>query len=50
MRSGPIILKVGTLDDPSVFGMPQFALYMVEKQTFHQIPEGVRTFERFYVP
>jgi hypothetical protein len=47
-KSGPIVLKVGTLDDASVFGTPQFALYMAEKQAFHQIPEGVRTFERAY--
>jgi hypothetical protein len=49
-RSGPIILKVGTLDDPGVFGMPQFAIWMAEKQAFHVVPEGVRTCERAYVP
>ena len=50
VKSGPIILKVGTLDNPSVFGLPQFALYMAEKQPFHQVPDGVRTFERSYAP
>lgn len=49
MRTGPIILKVGTLDDPSIFGLPQFAVYVAEKQAFHQIPDGIHTFERSYV-
>jgi hypothetical protein len=40
------ILKVGTLDDPSLFGVPQMAIFTVDKQPFHQIPEGMRTFER----
>ena len=41
-----VILKVGTLDDPSLFGAPQMAIYTVDKQPFHMIPEGVPTFER----
>jgi hypothetical protein len=40
-----IILKVGTLDDPTVFD-PQMAIYTVDKQPFHQIPMGMPTFER----
>ncbi len=40
------ILKVGTLDDPSVFGTPQMAIFTVDKQPFHSIPEGLPTFER----
>ena len=40
------IVKVGTLDDPSLFGGPQLAIYTVEKQPFHQIPEGLLAFER----
>jgi hypothetical protein len=40
------ILKVGTLDDPSLFGSPQMAIYTIDKQTFHVIPEGLPTFER----
>jgi len=40
------LLKVGTLDDPSLFGGPQMAIYTVDKQAFHQIPEGIPTFER----
>ena len=43
---GAVILKVGTLDDPSAFGGPQIAIFTVDKQTFHQIPAGVAAFER----
>lgn len=41
-----VILKVGTLDDPSQFGMPKVAIYTVDQQPFHQIPEGIPCFER----
>jgi hypothetical protein len=41
-----VILKVGTLDDPSLFGGPQMAIYTIDKQAFHQIPDGLPTFER----
>ncbi len=41
-----IILKIGTLDDPSLFGVPQMAIFTVDRQIFHQIPEGLPTFER----
>ena len=43
---GAVLLKVGTLDDPSLFGAPQMAIFTVDKQPFHQIPEGVPVFER----
>lgn len=41
-----VMLKVGTLDDPSAFGGPQIAIYLCDKQSFHQVPEGVATFDR----
>jgi hypothetical protein len=41
-----VVLKVGTLDDPALFGNPKIAIYTVDKQPFHQIPEGMPTFER----
>ena len=44
---GAVMLKVGTLDDPSVFGGPQLAIYTSEKQSFHQVPSGIQAFERF---
>ena len=43
---GAVILKVGTLDDPSAFGGPQAAIFTIDKQAFHQIPAGVTAFER----
>jgi hypothetical protein len=41
-----VILKAGTLDDPSLFGVPQMAIFTVDKQVFHHIPEGMPAFER----
>ena len=41
-----VVVKVGTLDDPSLFGSPQMAIYTVDKQAFHQIPDGMPSFER----
>ena len=40
-----VILKVGTLDDPGQF-TPQMAIYTIDKQAFHQIPDGMPVFER----
>jgi hypothetical protein len=41
-----VILKAGTLDDPSVFGSPQMAIFTIDKQAFHHIPDGLPAFER----
>lgn len=41
-----VILKVGTLDDPGLFGAPQMAIFTIDKQAFHHIPEGLPAFER----
>ncbi len=43
---GAVMLKVGTLDDPSVFGMPQMVIFTIDKQAFHHVPEGAAVFER----
>jgi hypothetical protein len=40
-----IVLKVGTLDDPAQF-TPRIAIYTIDKQPFHMIPDGMPTFER----
>jgi hypothetical protein len=43
----PIVgLKVGTLDDPKQYGDPQIAVFLIDKQSFHRVPEGIPTFER----
>jgi hypothetical protein len=41
-----VVIKVGTLDDPTLFGGPQMAIYTCDKQPFHQIPEGLTAYER----
>ena len=43
---GAVLLKVGTIDDPSVFGAPQMAIFTIDKQSFHHVPDGVAVFER----
>ena len=43
---GALVIKVGVFDDPSVFGGPQMAIYTIDKQSFHHIPDGVVAFER----
>jgi hypothetical protein len=43
---GVAMIKVGTFDDPGLFEKPQMAIYTIDKQSFHSIPEGVPTFER----
>jgi hypothetical protein len=42
-----VFIKVGTLDDPSLYGGPSIAIQTADKQTFHMIPEGIPTFARF---
>jgi len=44
-RPGTFILKVGTMDDPSVF-QPKAAIFTIDRQHFHHIPEGLPAFER----
>ena len=41
-----VVLKVGTLDDPSQYGGPKMAIFTVDQQPFHHIPEGLPTFQR----
>jgi hypothetical protein len=41
-----VVLKIGTLDDPTQFGEAKIAIYTVDKQPFHHIPEGMPAFER----
>ena len=43
--TGMVILKVGTLDDPSVFEGPKLAIYTKDRQPFHMTCEGIPQFE-----
>ena len=45
-RLPAVILKAGTLDDPTLFGSPQMAVFTVDKQAFHHIPDNMPVFER----
>lgn len=40
-----VILKVGTLDDPSEFGDSDLAIYMMDAQPFHMVAEGKPSFD-----
>jgi hypothetical protein len=43
---GIVIVKVGTLDDPTIYGGPQMAIFTAESQSWHHIPSGIPAFER----
>jgi hypothetical protein len=43
---GAVLIKVGTFDDPSLFGRPDMVIYTVDKQSFHHVPDGIPAFER----
>ena len=40
-----VVIKVGTLDKPAEI-MPQIAIFTIDKQPFHHIPDGMPAFER----
>jgi len=44
---GMIIVKAGTLDDPAkMYGGPDVAIFTVDKQAYHLVPQGMSAFER----
>lgn len=45
-----VLVKVGTLDDPSHFGAPELVTWTSEMQTFHSLPSGVPTHAEFPRP
>jgi hypothetical protein len=48
-RPGMLVLKVGTLDDDTWF-KPETAIFCIDQQPFHILPEGVASFERLPPP
>lgn len=42
-----VIVKVGTLDDPSLCKGPDYIIWTSEKQAFHHVPENVPSFPTF---
>ncbi|MDR5781251.1 GFA family protein [Caballeronia sp. LZ065] len=43
---GLVLVKVGTLDDPAVFGGPDLVIFTCDRQDFHHVPDDVPTYER----
>ncbi len=41
-----LVLKIGTLDDPSLFDAPRIAIFTCDAQSFHHVPDGIPAFER----
>lgn len=41
-----VVLKVGTLDNPADYPGPDSAIFTIDKQHFHEIPEDLPAFER----
>lgn len=41
-----LVLKAGTLDDPTLFKEPRIAIFCEDMQSFHTIKEGVPMFEK----
>jgi len=44
-RPNSMIIKVGTLDDPSIFD-PKVAIFTCDQQAFHYIPDGIPSFDK----
>lgn len=42
---GVVLIKVGSLDDPKLGGLPQVAAFMGEAQDFHAVPDGIACFD-----
>ena len=42
-----LFVKVGTMDDPSLYGKPAVAIQTADAQEFHHIPADAKAFERF---
>lgn len=45
-----VLVRPGTLDDPSLCGLPDIVVFTSESQAFHRLPEGVPAHERLPTP
>lgn len=43
---GVMLIKVGTMDDPSMFS-PDLAIFTKDSQPFHHVPDGMPSYEGF---
>ncbi len=41
-----VVVKVGTLDDPTAWGAPKAAIFMADSQPYHVVPDGIPAFDR----
>lgn len=41
-----VMVRVGTMDDQSSFGMPDVAIFLCDRQSYHVVPDGVARFDR----
>jgi hypothetical protein len=39
-----VLVKAGTLDDPTSYGLPYFAVHLDEAQAYHKVPDEIREF------
>ena len=42
-----LFVKVGTMDDPSLYGKPDVAIQTADAQAFHHVPEDAAAHERW---
>jgi len=42
-----VFVKVGTMDDPALYGKPSVAIQTADAQEFHHVPTDANTFERW---
>lgn len=42
-----VIIKVGTLDDPSIFGKADSANYIGDAQSYHRLPEDIPVYQKW---
>ncbi|HKK51660.1 MAG TPA: GFA family protein [Myxococcota bacterium] len=40
-----VLIKVGTLDEPGIFGGPQVAIHAAERPSFHSLPEDIPVYD-----
>ena len=43
---GGVIVKVGTLDDPKMFGGPDSAIFTCDAQPYHRLPTDIPVFDK----
>ncbi|NJM51500.1 MAG: GFA family protein [Sphingomonadales bacterium] len=42
-----VIIKVGSMDDPSLYGKADSANFVCDAQTYHRLPDDIPTFQKW---